>query len=162
MIDPTQFSSLPAPQAPDGRGPVVRTKAEFERAVADWFDRVQRDYAPQQFRRLIGETFAAVVTGTPVGNKALWKRNRGLPASRQQPRNYVGGAARQAWRISVNGVAGLDPFASLAGVKLSDRVSITNARPYIDRLNQGWSTQAPAGYIDNAIRTVAAKYSVIR
>jgi hypothetical protein len=33
----------------------------------------------------------------------------------------------------------------------SDRIYITNSLPYINKLNDGWSLQAPQGFVENAI-----------
>ena len=43
--------------------------------------------------------------------------------------------------------------AQLRSFKLSDRsIYIQNSVPYIERLNSGWSRQAPAGFVDEIVR----------
>ena len=39
----------------------------------------------------------------------------------------------------------------LAGKKLGQRIFITNNLPYIRRLNDGYSKQAPAGFVERAV-----------
>jgi hypothetical protein len=41
--------------------------------------------------------------------------------------------------------------AALRAKKPGSSVWVSNLLPYIQRLNQGWSKQAPAGYVDAAI-----------
>jgi len=59
---------------------------------------------------------------TPVGNPALWNP----PV---WPKGYQPGSLKAAWQIEING----------------DEVTIFNPLPYADRVEHGWSTQAPAG-----------------
>lgn len=40
----------------------------------------------------------------------------------------------------------------LDSYKLNDTILLTNNLPYIRRLNDGWSTQAPAGFVDDALQ----------
>jgi hypothetical protein len=77
------------------------------------------------------------------------------------------GRARSNWNVGVNRVddsANLEgPFRSesetiadgkavIARAKQGDEIHITNALPYIDRLNRGWSHRAPAGFVERAVR----------
>ena len=72
------------------------------------------------------------------------------------------GRARANWLPSLNdpdtrqieGPAGNKPPIGpvLDGFRvLEDRILLTNNLPYIRRLNDGWSDQAPAGFIDNVL-----------
>jgi hypothetical protein len=78
------------------------------------------------------------------------------------------GRARSNWQVSIGKTAAgtIDQPASpsetignakseLAKLRDSDSsVHITNNLPYIQRLNEGWSPQQPAGFVDQAIATV--------
>ena len=104
---------------------------------------------------------AALTMGTPVGNPSLWQGSA--------PPGYVGGTARRNWRASLNvpledTVDGVDQSGQatlneqervIAGFTWPGNMSIwiTNNLPYILPLNDGWSTQAPAGFIEAAVRS---------
>jgi hypothetical protein len=69
------------------------------------------------------------------------------------------GRARANWQPSLNTPAtgtlqpGQKPDAAqvAAAYKIADQILITNNLPYIRRLNEGSSKQAPAGFVDEAI-----------
>lgn len=70
------------------------------------------------------------------------------------------GYARQSWHVTTNrrdaGEPGNnDPAASAEqqarALDLSREVYINNGAAYIGRLNNGWSAQAPAGWVDMAV-----------
>lgn len=114
-----------------------------------------------------GETALAItrnlIFGSPVGNPTLWQN----PAS--APPGYVGGHFRRNWLVSIGGfnlaqVEGEDPTgaSTLAGAKdqigryvrgrrIGPNLVIQNNVPYANKLAQGHSTQAPVGWIDEAI-----------
>lgn len=100
-----------------------------------------------------------LIVGTPVGNPTLWARAGAPPG-------YTGGHARRNWTMSVgfsrlDELAGEDASGARAAselraeakrIKRSDQnVVIQNNVPYAERLANGWSTQAPAGWVDGAI-----------
>jgi hypothetical protein len=105
--------------------------------------------------RIVGlQAYSNITMSTPVGNPDLWQS----PA----PVGYVGGRARANWNIDINVVdmtvteSTADPDASKAlGVtakyKLNDTIYISNNLPYIDRLNDGWSSQAPTNFVEKGI-----------
>lgn len=92
-----------------------------------------------------------LVYRTPVGNPSIWQS----PA----PPGYVGGAARANWQYGFGVMPAealnlFDASGSLtvakitAGVKGSKAAGIhwiANNLPYIQRLENRWSTQAPQG-----------------
>lgn len=83
------------------------------------------------------------------------------------------GRARANWQVSLNSPAGgtleaVDPSgqgtiakgaATIAGYKRGGAIHITNNLPYIGRLNDGWSAQAPAGFV---LRAVLVGIAVIK
>ncbi len=84
---------------------------------------------------------------TPVGDPSLWH----WPA----PKNYVPGTLKASWSISQSG--------SKAGLK----ITIDNDQPYAERVEYGWSTQAPYGMLrisclewSSIINKTAPKYKV--
>ncbi len=106
----------------------------------------------------------AVVLATPVGNPALWAS----PA----PAGYKPGTHRGNWRISFGtpNASVLNRRDTTGGPTIAEafqrirewtrkskrlgrhpRLILENNAPAIGRLNTGWSTQAPAGFIDKAV-----------
>lgn len=63
-----------------------------------------------------------IIKKTPVGNPTLWNP----PV---WPKGYQPGSLKAAWKIETMG----------------DTVVISNDLPYAERVENGWSTQAPAG-----------------
>lgn len=107
-----------------------------------------------------------VVRATPVGNPTLWQYPE------RAPEGYVGGHARRNWIVSANrpvstvkGAQGNGPGAAAAqreaigegGRRIeanagARRLVIQNNVPYINRLNSGHSTQAPANFVERAVQ----------
>lgn len=88
---------------------------------------------------------------TPVDtSKALsnWQITLGAPAEMLRPPYYpgrLGSTQEQSANAAIK--AGLDVLkAKRAGVS----IFISNNAPYIRRLNEGWSSQAPAGFVERA------------
>lgn len=117
-----------------------------------------------------GETAFAIlgnlIRRSPVGNPDAWKSTDfgRLPA----PAGYVGGHFRRNWLVSIGGfneaelegedIAGATTLAAgraqirryQAG-KLGPNLVIQNNVPYANRLAQGHSRQAEAGWVDEQI-----------
>lgn len=114
-----------------------------------------------------GETALAIarnlIFGSPVGNPTLWQ----FPDS--APPGYVGGHFRRNWIVSIGGFneteiegtdqAGAATFANAKQEvrrfqnrrKIGPNLVIQNNVPYANRLAQGHSTQAEAGWVDDEI-----------
>lgn len=111
-------------------------------------------------RKMAADAFEGVIKKSPVGNDQNWKR----PA----PKGYVGGQFRGAWQLSVGapgigitgksrpGKTGSDSAAraavaeargELAKLQPYQSVYIVNGLPYAERLENGWSKQAPLGIV---------------
>lgn len=117
--------------------------------------------AVQQVQRKVAlDLLTRVVNKSPVGNPSLWKR----PA----PKGYAGGTFRNFWQVNLTGQvpdppdtrptanaveAGRAAIATMAPFQTS---YIVNGMPYAERLNQGWSTQAPAGFLELAVEEVTS------
>jgi len=132
--------------------------AETSRALRD---AIENDVAETALAVL-----SKVVQATPVGNPTRWQN----PAS--APEGYVGGHARRNWIVSrntpvstVKGTAGDGGGAGRATAEATRegsrriaanadarRLIIQNNVPYINRLNAGHSTTAPANFVEKAIQ----------
>lgn len=149
--------ALSAPLPKKASGTISDANA-FRRRMDDFHAEVLKR-GKQLQQRVMGEVFAAVVAATPVGNKSRWKRNLGKSPDKWQPKNYVGGTARKGWQIKVGGIKSTrGPVGAIETVVPGQFASIVNPVPYMERLNNGWSRQAPAGFIDQAIAMVLAKF----
>lgn len=134
----------------------MATLRVFARNMSNLADRVRRN-GPAIQRRVALAIDQTVVLATPVGNPDLWKH--------AAPKGYVGGHARGNWQVGI-GIAPegtldkVDPTGAEAlaagesaihGSKPGEDIHITNNVPYIVPLNEGHSTQAPAGFVELAI-----------
>ena len=73
------------------------------------------------------------------------------------------GRARSNWQVEINAEAGgtVEPVspqqamaqaaAKVATSRNGDEIHITNNLPYIGKLNDGWSAQAPASFVQIAV-----------
>ena len=98
------------------------------------------------------ECFGGVIMGTPVGNPSLWQS----PA----PPGYTGGTARANWQLT-NGAPAQGEVAATDGgtatrsaviselprLQFTGKYTLANNVPYIEKLENGWSTQAPQGMV---------------
>lgn len=140
----------------------MATPAQFARNMRSLADRIDRN-ATRLVRTTAGAVLQAVVLATPVGNPSLW-------ASGSAPPGYTGGRARANWQVGLGGPVGgtlatIDPQGSktIAGgaarMQASQRgqpIHLTNNLPYITPLNEGHSSQAPAGFVQAAVAAGAA------
>lgn len=98
------------------------------------------------------ELFSGVIRSTPVGNPSLWKN--------PPPPGYVGGRARGSWQCSVASpkagqIDRIDPSGAGTIADMQSSVPsgagqvayLSSNLIYIERLEFGWSTQAPAGMV---------------
>lgn len=96
------------------------------------------------------EMYKRMIDRTPVGNPSLWK----YPA----PADYTPGTLKASWRINFQGVlrtttgqfTSADALGNTGGLSLkleggNQTAAIFNAQPYAQRVELGWSTQAPSG-----------------
>lgn len=107
-------------------------------------------------RKVVLDVGTSLVEKTPVGDGALWKH--------PPPKGYVGGRARANWSYQENTLAEVLDAAYLAadpsGRETIARIAssipniaagkihfLVNRLPYIQRLEGGWSTQAPNGMV---------------
>ncbi len=111
----------------------------------------------------VEEMYKRIVDRTPVGNPSLWH----WPA----PKDYEPGTLRNSWNMSFNGqqrnsqgqfastmqVLGDNGLSLKINENNSRTILIYNNQPYAQRVETGWSTQAPQGMM----RLTVADYSTI-
>ena len=113
------------------------------------------DNADLVVRKTVLDVGKSLVERTPVGNPDLWQNPD------NKPEGYVGGHARANWshsigalvnqefkEIDATGGASIDRIISSVPVKAAGKVHyIQNSLPYMQALEDGHSTQAPAGIV---------------
>lgn len=80
-------------------------------------------------KRAAEEFFKRLKERTPIGMPSLWKRP---PMS-----DYVPGALRSSYTFSVS--------------RKGRVIRVFNSRPYFQRIEDGWSSQAPVGMLKTTI-----------
>lgn len=107
-------------------------------------------------KKIAFELLGRIIEKTPVGNPDLW-----APSSLPAPPGYVGGRARANWQVSTvfpgnSEIEAIDPggdateaqgIAAVGSAQPFGTIWIYNNVPYIRRLEDGWSTQAPSGMV---------------
>jgi hypothetical protein len=98
----------------------------------------------------------AVVVATPVDTgraRSNWLVEVDAPAAGTREPYVPGSKLGTGERDNLQGA--LDQGAGVVGrfdVKRNQSIHITNNLPYIQRLNDGWSAQAPAGFVEAAVQ----------
>lgn len=125
--------------------------ADFAQQVRT-FTEDAKDKTALAVQRIALEMFERVILRSPVGNPSLWKTPRP---------GYVGGRFRGNWQVAIGSVptgtleltdatgqATINK-AQAAALSLEPGQSITlvNNLPYAQRLEDGYSSQAPAGMV---------------
>lgn len=110
----------------------------------DW-DKLYKLYAnkvSQSYRQAAKDFFKQVVQDTPTGNPSLWKYNA--------PNDYTPGSLKNAWqlwidnsKIKQSGVSGYNKIAT----SIKSVITLYNPLPYAQRVEYGWSSQAPSGML---------------
>lgn len=119
-----------------------------------------QDATAEVVQEVANAVLRTVVLASPVGDPTLWQNPK-------PPPGYVGGSFRKNWQVGVGDaplgeVEGVDPSGAetiqLGAVAIAglvkgtdDIVYIANNLPYGNRLNNGHSTQAPAGFVEQAV-----------
>ena len=112
-----------------------------------------KDKAELAVRKIAIDLFNDVIMMSPVGNPDLWKYPK---------EGYVGGRFRANWNCSIGSpdtstTESVDPSGSAAtgrvtavvlGYQLGEKsIYLCNSLPYAERLENGWSDQAPQGMV---------------
>lgn len=133
---------------------------EFSLDIARLVNELSRDAVVKATQKIALDALRSLVLKSPVGFPKSWKR----PA----PKGYVGGQFRGAWQLTVgsegSGITGKtspgkvgsrsaaakaarEAVETLETLKPYFPVFITNGLPYAERLENGWSKQAPLGMV---------------
>lgn len=110
------------------------------------------------------ELFSGVITSSPVGNPALWKNPQAAGDG------YTGGSFRSNWYLTKTvesvkydvdrniseGEAVSDIAKRIQGSE-SDSWILSNNAPYAQRIENGWSTQAPVGVVAPNVKRVESQ-----
>lgn len=95
---------------------------------------------------------SSVVLATPVDTgraRANWRTALGAP-ERGVREPFVLGKEGSSGAQNIAGVIS-ETQRVVAGYQGNGEVFISNNLPYIERLNTGWSAQAPAGFVEIAV-----------
>lgn len=93
-----------------------------------------------------------VVFGTPVDTgraRSNWQAELDSPAD--------GTVASLGGNAAAASIAKAEAIIAKYNGDRNKEIHLTNNLPYIGRLNDGWSAQAPAGYVETAVLTGAGK-----
>jgi len=128
--------------------------------------------------RIVAELLTLIVQATPVGNHRTWAANiqRASKGKPPLPIGYVGGHARKNWQITIGSpatgiIAGIDTTGQQsisAGAQVAASIDvpvvayIANPLPYMQRLEEGHSKQAPQGMVAQAISVITTKYAKVQ
>lgn len=140
--------------------------SRFALDISVWVAKA-KDRMDEVARSALISISAELVKGSPVGDAEKWAANierkeRDLPPL---PAGYVGGRFRANWQMGVGApVSGtlpdIDPDGLATAAALVDALPqqaagkiyyITNNLPYAQRLEDGWSGQAPSGMVGLAV-----------
>lgn len=138
----------------------MATLAQFSRNIRKRGSQIENS-ATRVVRATSSRALRSLVRNTPVDKgvaRSNWRVGIGTPTrsviSAYAPGNKlgIGESANASAAIS----AGLARINSVRGVSgrgggLRTAIYITNAVPYIGKLNSGSSTQAPAGFVETAL-----------
>ena len=133
---------------------------QFSLDLSNLLKGATEDAVVKATQKMALDALRGVVLKSPVGFPPSWKR----PA----PKGYVGGQFRGAWQLSVGaertGITGKsrpgkagsvnaanaaasDARGELTKLRPFEPVYIVNGLPYAERLENGWSQQAPLGMV---------------
>ena len=110
--------------------------------------KVLEDKAVTQIRRYVGEIFESIVARSPVltgSFRASWQVSFGAP-------EYA-----KVNSEDKNAPLPAPVFVWPEGYRFGDMIYITNGQPYAQRLEYGWSSQAPHGVVRVALASVKFK-----
>jgi hypothetical protein len=127
---------------------------QFIVSLDKWGDQVPRKVGQIQ-RAISFEVFKNVITGTPVDTgraRASWFINVASPIRAVAPERPAGTAAAAAAEAE-----SLGRFAEVVPDRVTglETIYITNNLPYIVRLAEGTSHQAPKGWVEQAVQAGA-------
>ncbi|MEO7031341.1 MAG: hypothetical protein ABI351_14205 [Herbaspirillum sp.] len=104
-------------------------------------------------KKIVIDVGASIVAMSPVGDGTLWKN--------PPPKGYVGGRFRANWQLGINvtrsgELPDIDPTGDASNSRIMAAIPenaagniffLTNNLPYAQKLEDGWSGQAPNGMV---------------
>lgn len=141
---------------------------QVKQTASDFPTRVNRTIT-----QLAGGILQALVSATPVDTghaRANWQVGVGFPIEDELGATVRTGPARDARGRFIRGPANsstversaaatIEAGKSTLSLRQPERpIFITNNVPYIERLNEGWSAQAPAGFVQLAIQSALSRF----
>lgn len=115
------------------------------------FGKVTREQATLIFKKIVLDLESAVVLRTPVDTgraRGNWFPTIGAPSRQRDDDLFDPGGQKS--------IAGIGAQVGL--LTLGDVAWLTNNLPYINRLEEGWSQQAPAGMVSVELARAQRKY----
>ena len=100
------------------------------------------------------EFYRQITISTPVDTG---RARLGWNISINAPSNYLPPSAKKGEKLPAPDIAAA--WEVVSGITVADTIYITNNVPYINRLNMGWSRQAPANFVEQAMARVQAATS---
>lgn len=141
-------------------GHTVGTFADFSKSM-QIRSRAVSENADRLVRRIALVADQAIVSATPVDTgraRSNWILSLDTPVLSAREAYAAGeGASTEAANTLAATEQAVHAVAPYNGDTHSS-VHITNNLPYIDRLNNGWSRQAPAGFVEEALAATAAAF----
>ncbi len=140
----------------------IENLRQFSLEISDFAEQVPEENLRLQ-KALALDLFTRIVEKNPVGNPDLWQD--------PPPAGYVGGRSRGNWQIGLNQTTEneLNRVDSSGAQTIADGASrigsaglpfgviwIYNNVPYINRLEDGYSSQAPLGMVAVSLAEVEA------
>ena len=126
----------------------------FNRELKRWINEDVKGRTLTAYKKIVRDLGRSVVLDTPVDTgqaRGNWRFTTSKVSAAYDPR-----------KLDPRGTAAIGRLeAVIARLRLSDPVYITNNVPYIEKLETGWSQQAPAGMLGRNIARVSAKYRVL-
>ena len=138
--------------------------AQFNISLANLAKTFPRDHFAPVVRRTAEKALNEVVSRSPIGDPSLWKS----PA----PAGYVPGTFINNWFVEIGGItartrstpdasgtSSLQQVSNLEPLRSNPYVTIYihNSLPYANRLEHGWSTQAPMGMVALTVTSLRSR-----
>ncbi len=142
---------------------MARTLAQFQVRMGQLGKRVERN-VPAILRKVALAADQAVVLATPVDTgraRSNWIASVGSP-SRDTNEAFVPGEKGSTG--AANSAAAIaQATGAIKNVRREEQsIYISNNLPYIGRLNEGHSAQAPSGFIEQGVKAAAAKVAGVK
>jgi hypothetical protein len=115
------------------------------------FGKVTREQAEQIFKKIVLDLESAVVLRTPVDTgraRGNWFPTIGTASNQRDDDLWDPGGQKSIAAIA----------AQVGLLTLGDVAWLSNNLPYINRLEEGWSKQAPSGMVSVELARAQSKY----